>query len=358
MFGGAGRAVTGLVKATAAKGAVQTVVVPRSALAQPAWAFYETVRTLNLPRLSPYFGDLGLVNPEAVLRQFPELASRWDLIHIHAINFAPLADALSGGKIPVVYTVHSFFRQELADDESAELRAQFAIQDELLMRVQRIHLLSNYQREYLASIFPNCLSKTEVIPLGVMPPQRRWQGGKPDTCLYVGRLLSYKGIEDLVKALYLLRQNGRSCFLEIVGKGPGDYEERLHLKVRSYRLGTQVHFNGWEPDEERVGYRMENGAVLVVPSHREAFGLVALEGMAVGVPLVVANTGGLKDFVTANCALLYPPGDVQQLARALGRALNDPKTMRQLAANARRRAVEFYWPNLAGRYLALYASLI
>ncbi len=356
-FGGAGTAVTGMLYMLDRLGIQQTVIMPRTDWNVPGWVVRgQQIKVLGLPRNSHYFGYLGMIKADVVSQEFPELSQEWDLIHIHAINFTPLAYALSKGLIPILYSVYSFLRQELGDRSEPELIEQFEIQEELLMRCQRIQLISQSERNYLAGRFPQYLSKTKVLPLGISLPAERWQQGSADEFLYVGRLLDYKGIEDLIMATYLIRQSGRKIHVNIIGKGPDLYEAKLKQRVQFMKLGVYVQFHGWKPGAE-VRRWMGRATGLIVPSRREAYGLVALEGMAIGTPLIASRAGGLAELVSHDCALTFEAGNVKQLSEVLMIALSNPSLLRSLAARARERALTFEWEQLAPRYLTILEQL-
>jgi len=352
-YGGAGTAATGMINMLDRWGVQQTVIVPRSDWNAPGWLVRgHQIKVLGLPRNSHYFGYLGMIKTDVVLYEFPELSQQWDLIHSHAINFTPLAYTLSGGVIPILYSVYSFLRKELEDRPEPEMQAQFKIQEELLMRCQRIQLISQSERNYLAERFPQYLFKTEVLPLGITLPTERWKLGSPNEFLYVGRLVDYKGIEDLIHVMSLIRQSGRQIHLNIVGKGPDYYEAHLRQLVKSMNLGVCVQFYGWKPSSE-VRQLMGRASALVVPSRREAYGLVALEGMAIGTPLIASRAGGLAELVSSSCSLTFEAGNVKQLADALKTAFDNPSLLKSLAARGRERALTFEWNQLAPRYLTV-----
>ncbi len=357
VFGGAGTAATGMLYMLDRMGIQQTVIVPRSYWSAPRWDIRgHQIKVLGLPRNSHYFGYLGMIKTDVVRHEFPELNQPWDLIHSHAINFTPLAYTLSGGLIPILYSVYSFLRKELEDRPEPELQAQFKIQEELLMRCHCIHLISQSERNYLAERFPQYLYKTEVLPLGITLPTERWQAGNVNEFLYVGRLVEYKGLEDLIQAISIIRQNGRQTHLNIVGKGLDYYVAYLKKLVQSKKLGDWVKFHGWAPSSE-VRHRMGHAGCLVVPSRREAYGMVALEAMAIGTPLITSRTGGLSELVSHGCALTFEAGNVKQLSGVLKTALDNPSLLQSCAIRGRERAVTFEWGQLAPRYLRVLAHV-
>jgi glycogen(starch) synthase len=252
--------------------------------------------------------------------------------------------------------VYSFLRKELGDRPEPELQAQFKIQEELLMRCQRLQLISQSEKNYLAGRFPQYLSKSEVLPLGISWPAEHWQPGKANEFLYVGRLLEYKGIEDLIQALDRLRQSGRQIRLNIVGQGADYYELYLRKLVQSKRLEAWVKLHGWIPSSE-VRRWMGRAACLVVPSQREAYGLVVLEGMAIGIPIIASKAGGLAELAAPDCALSFEAGNVTQLSETLMRAFDNPVPLRVLAQKGRERARSLEWGRLAPRYLTFLAQI-
>ncbi|MDR3587866.1 MAG: glycosyltransferase family 4 protein [Desulfosporosinus sp.] len=357
-FGGAGTAATGMLYMLDRLGVQQTVIVPRSDWNVPGWVLRgQQIKVLGLPRNSHYFGYLGMIKADVVLQEFPELSQQWDLIHSHAINFTPLAYTLSGGQTPILYSVYSFLRKELGDRPEPELQAQFKIQEELLMRCQRIQLISQSERDYLAGRFPQYLAKTEILPIGISWPSERWQPENEKEFLYVGRLIDYKGVEDLIQAMSWIRQSGRQIHLNIVGKGPDYYEAYLRRLVQLKRLGAWVKFHGWLPSSE-VRRWMGRASGLVVPSRREAYGLVALEGMAIGTPVIASRAGGLAELVSHDCALTFEAGNVTQLAQTLISACNNPSLLRSLAERGREQALAFEWGQLAPRYLTMLEQMM
>ena len=143
------------------------------------------------------------------------------------------------------------------------------------------------------------------------------EDGERDGLLFVGRLVSVKGADLAIEALRRLRERGVETTLTICGDGPE--RDALERQARKAGLGEVVTFKGWtEPDELATHYR--RGKLLLVPSRYEPFGIVALEAIASGCPVVAAETGGLPEAV-GDCGLLVPLDDASALADVTERAL-------------------------------------
>lgn len=149
--------------------------------------------------------------------------------------------------------------------------------------------------------------------------------------VFVGRLVSDKGVDLLVEALAHLAAEGLRPGLTVVGEGP----EEPRLREQSRRLGVeaQIDFMGTRTGEDLVEI-LNRHRILVVPSrYREPFGIVALEGIACGCVVVGSSGGGLPEAI-GPCGLTFPNGDAAALARALRTLLSSPGDLDRLRQGA------------------------
>ena len=176
-----------------------------------------------------------------------------------------------------------------------------------------------------------------VIPSGVEIPDAVAEPDDPPHALFVGRLSEEKGILDFVAATSDLPR-------VVVGDGP------LRSRVPDAR--------GFVPPDELCAY-YERAAVVVCPSHREGYGVVAREAMAHGRPVVACAVGGLVDAIEdGETGLLVPPRDPAALRAALEELLGDAETRRRLGAAAREAArARFSWATATDLTLEVYGSV-
>jgi glycogen synthase len=140
--------------------------------------------------------------------------------------------------------------------------------------------------------------------------------------LFVGRLVSDKGVDVLLEALAILAREGLSANLTVVGEGPE--APRLHEHTRRLGLADRVELLGTRTGEE-LAQILNRHRVLVVPSrYREPFGIVALEGIACGCLVVGSAGGGLAEAI-GPCGVTFKNGDAADLARVLGEVLRHPE---------------------------------
>ncbi len=183
--------------------------------------------------------------------------------------------------------------------------------------------------------------------------------------LYVGRFDKRKGIETLVRAIK------RSIFIGLAdirliivggsrpGKSDGIERERIENIVDELGLREYVTFPG-RVDHDRLPYYYAASNICVVPSHYEPFGLVTIEAMASGTPVVGSNVGGLQfTVVPEHTGLLCPPEDEIAFSEAIDRILSRPEWQKQLGDASRKRVeTMFSWDGVAQQLSELYTSLM
>ena len=154
---------------------------------------------------------------------------------------------------------------------------------------------------------------------------------KTQDLVFLGRLVTSKGVEILIRSLKLLKNRGLKPHLTLIGEGPE--RSALEQLVRSLQLENQVCFTG-AITTEKVAELLRAHRVMVVPSiWNEGFGVVALEGIASGCVVLGSDSGGLPEAI-GPCGLTFPNGDEQALADQLAVLLGDRALVDQYRAQA------------------------
>jgi glycosyltransferase involved in cell wall biosynthesis len=168
--------------------------------------------------------------------------------------------------------------------------------------------------------------------------------------IFVGRLVSDKGVDILLKALAMVRERGLHPVLTIVGDGPE--REPLEKLVLELRLKEQVTFSGTQSQRE-VADLLRQHAILVVPSViDEGFGIVALEGIAAGCAVIGSNGGGLPEAI-GPCGVTFPNGDAVALAEKIQELLTNRATLTELLANAREHLEKHHPTRVGEQYMTV-----
>ena len=295
--------------------------------------------------------------------------------------------------IQLVHTYHSLgaVKYQAVPLRPAIAETRLAVEREILEQAHCIVATSPQEEEALRSLV-SPQGYVEVIPAGTdlntfhtIPKleARVALGLAPDEAivLYVGRFDPRKGIETLVRAVAQLKAqleqptavgesaNGNrvkpnKLRLVIVGGSEpdhldGDERQRIGAIVTELGMTASTHFAG------RVGHDVlplyyTAADVCVIPSHYEPFGLVAIEAMACGTPVVASAVGGLKFTIAPEeTGLLVPPQDVDGFAQAINRILSDELWARKLRRQAPLRVQQnFSWTGVAAQLSNLYRRLL
>ncbi len=194
-----------------------------------------------------------------------------------------------------------------------------------------------------------------VVPNGVdltIGPGAR-EPQDPPIVFAVGRIEHSKGFDLLVRAF---DAGGLARSSRLVIGGDGSLKSALTEDVRRRGLDHAVTFTGLL-DQGSVARWMAEASVVVVPSRKEAFGIVVLEAWRSGTPLVVTDRGGPAEFVhNAVDALVVDPSDAGALAGAIGRILGNPELASSLGERGLRSVQDYTWRRVAQRYAELIAE--
>jgi glycosyltransferase involved in cell wall biosynthesis len=302
------------------------------------------------------------VVPQIPLRLLAD--GNYDVIHIHGMTPTQTDLALLIAKTlesKVIYT-HHFDPQT----RGGHLTKMYNLLGRSVVGFADVITASSVSYAESSSILNPLLAKVRIIPMGVDPA--KFENVKATfvseddmgfesfdlRVLYVGKLIYYKGLEYLLKAFSTVKASN-SC-LVIVGEG----RERLNLTRLAHELGIsdRVFFLGRQPDWKiPMIYAMSNVVTLPSMTRREAFGIVLLEAMASGKPVIASNIPGVSEVVQeGKTGHLVPPSNYRALAQTLQSLLEDTKTASRMGEAGRILAKNSYsWDKITGDFLQLYA---
>jgi D-inositol-3-phosphate glycosyltransferase len=299
----------------------------------------------------------------------------YDLVHAHywLSGVVGLVLAARWG-VPVLQMFHTLGRlKNGAARRPADLEPALRIEEEtrIVGAADRVVAANAVERADLLWSYAADPGRIATIPCGVDtelfapgdPAAARAALGLDDRplVLYVGRIAPIKGLETLLDAVGRARAAGSDLRLLIVG-GEADepvdgHEAALRRRVATLDLADVVRFVGAQPQDVLRRYYVA-ADVTVLPSYYESFGMVALEAMACGSPVLASRVGGLtttvRDGVTG---VLVPEGDSGVLAERLVGLLDDPALRWRLGREGVRWAAQHRWPCVAEAVCREYASL-
>jgi phosphatidyl-myo-inositol alpha-mannosyltransferase len=289
-------------------------------------------------------------DPPAIRRTLEVLAAeRPDVLHLHEpLVPGPALTALLAGSVPAVGTFHA----------SGRVPAYVWLRPAVRAVARRIGMRTAVSPEARALAERWLGGACHVLPNGVEVerfakadpcPAPETPAGTGRAILFVGRHEPRKGLEVLLQAFARLE---RDAVLWVAGEGP-------NTNALAASAPPGVEWLGRISDEE-LAQRLRTAAVFCAPSlHGESFGVVLLEAMAAGTPVVASDIAGYRDVARGDReAVLVPAGDVAGLTNGLRRVLDDPSLAARLVEAGTARAASFSMERLAARYGDLYESLL
>ena len=328
------------------------------------WGAVHRLPVWSLPGELHYTFFRGL--PEALARDRP------DVVHAHTYGTHQVAAAHRHHRrfgTPFLLTAHF---HPIWSIEGGWLRRRIRgfydrrLAGSVVRDAARI-IVQTHEEERLLRSLGLPLPPLEVVPPGYRPLPSPPPGTLSFTdryripgpfVLFVGRLASNKGLLDLAEAFAPLAQADPSARLVVVGED-GGVRAPLTARVAALGLTGRVHLLGHIDDDAVLSQAYREARLTVLPSEYEAFGLVLLESLAAGTPVVASRVGGIPEFVEdGKAGLLVPPRSPPALSEAITRVWNDRVLARSLGEYGRDRVVPRYtWDALADRVDAVYREV-
>jgi len=322
----------------------------------PVW-FRRRRAVANFPSMLAYLATGTLAGRRLVRNE------TFDVINTHfALPTGPVGHAVSrAAGVPNVLSVHGGDLYDPSKRSSAHSHAVLrAAVRRIALGADAVVAQSSDTRDNLRRYFAPELHP-HVIPLGITPPlavraDRAAHGFVDDDVLLIsiGRLIDRKRFDRLIAVLAELKD--QRARLVLVGDGPR--EQALRDAARRLGVANRVHFAG-AVDERTKFELLAIADVYVSTSEHEGFGLVFLEAMASGVPIVCYERGGQRDFLQdGRSGYLVPLDDEATFTERCRRLIGDARLRREMGRANRARAHEFYIDRCARRYEELFESVV
>jgi D-inositol-3-phosphate glycosyltransferase len=309
-----------------------------------------------------------------------EKGIRYDVIHSHywmsGIAAASLSDLWAG--TPIVHMFHTLgeMKNRIARSE-AEREGAYRILGErqVIGRANRIVVATLAELTQLRFLYKADDKKMTVIPPGVdvshfypIPSDeaKMFIGLKPDDrmILFVGRIEPLKGVDTLIQAMSCLQikeADGKPLHLAIIGGDPAASPEEMNTEMARLQklcadlgLDQSVVFLGMR-DQDKLPYYYSAAEMVVMPSHYESFGMVALEAMACGTPVIASEVGGLGYLVRdGETGFTIPDQEPDTLCDKISWLLNDGELHATMSRKAVEYAQDYAWEKIAKQIVEVY----
>ena len=276
---------------------------------------------------------------------------RYDIVHVHSplTPVLPLL-AIDEAKVPVIGTFHTYFDRSIAyglfnryfQRRLDKLSAAIAVSHSTTVALER-YFTADWK------IIPNGIDADVFTPDAPRPPEIR---ADVPSILFLGRFDPRNGLDTLIEAFRRVKARGYAAQLVVVGDGP--------LRDHYYALANN------DPDITFVGSVLEgrpsyyaNCTMYACPTTKASFGITLLESMACETPIICSDILGFRDVVENNReALMVPRGDIDALAGAISRLIDDETLRLRLGKRGREESLQYDWSRVTEQVLGVYHSVL
>ena len=305
----------------------------------------------------PFNGSMGTITlSPTYLSQIRAILERerFDVLHYHEpfVPFLSLVTLTLSTSVNVG-TFHAFGGLSISYEFGKRMLGHYA--GKLHGRIA----VSPAARHFISRYFPG---EYKIVPNGVEPgryqravPIARYRDGVPNI-LFVGRMEPRKGLIHLLRAFRKLQRDGVRARLLLVGTGPGEREARRYVLTRQL---DDVEFLG-RVSEAQKAQLFKTADIYVSPATgRESFGIVLLEAMSAGAPIICSDIHGYRGVVRRERdGILVEPGNADALAASIRRLIDDPALRAQLSRAGEERAQLFTWERVGQAVEEYYGFVI
>lgn len=279
-----------------------------------------------------------------------------DILHFHDDSDLSFAVSAMGISKPRLFTCHSQGHANIPSSYARRVIARNIFKNSANL----FHVFSSRDLKSLSKLGV-VKDKIRIIPHGVdinaLKPSRERHSHNAVRIVWVGRIASNKGLNVLLRAVKILKNEFRNFELLIAGEvWENDYYQEL-VRYKDAMGLHEVRFLGFI---ENLTHFLQQGDIFVMPSFEETFGIVNLEAMACGLPVVASAIGAIPEIVVeSETGYLVPPGDTEALADKLRPLIRDAKLRRSMGRNGRRRAESnFSLEDMCKSILKVYQELV
>lgn len=328
----------------------------------------EVIEGIEIYRFRFYLPSLSISSIAKFLRNYRSEKAKFinflnnatpDIMHIQCVSsngFYALM-AKKALNIPLITTLQGETLMDDYDIYNKSIIMRWILR-QLMKKSDWVTANSSYILDDALANYGGSGSKSSVVFNGIDLDEfnkGRTYSHKRPYIFATGRLVYKKGFDLLIKAFKKICNQYKDIDLLISGRG--EYQAKLQAIIKDLGLQERVHLLG--PANRELNVSLFKGCeFFVMPSRLEPFGIVALEAMAAGKPVIVTTNGGTKEFVTEDFGILVNPEDTEKLAGALKKLLSDKANREKMGKKAKEEVKDFDWSNIANEYMDIYSEVL
>ena len=316
--------------------------------------------TLHLIKLKTFPTSQYWYLPKILNAKILEISP--DFIHLH-FTYPPYS-FITHLNIPVIITVHGLnsVRVKGSYPKSDYLNFKFILypyfEKKALINATKIITVSQWAKEKSDRII-GVNSKTTYIPNGIVYDRYCNIQYKPishPSIFFVGRLVKFKGVDILIKSLQIVTEVYPNIHLYIAGNGPQG--RKLKSLATKLNVHNEITFLNFLSEDEKLKM-FKSADIFAVPSRIETFGIVVLEALASGIPVVASNVGGIPQILgNGKYGVLAKAGDPEDFAKKIITLIKNKSLRNELSEKGKQRVKDYSWDDIASKTIELYSSIL
>ncbi len=280
-----------------------------------------------------------------------------DVLHVHGTEGGYFRPALRT-RIPCIVSIQGIIAEYIKIEPSLAGHIQVLYERQALQHAKYFGCRTCFDYDFVKSVNRNAVIFNLPEAMNNVFFKQQWRRPDELSLLFVGSINKRKGIEDLLKALAIVREAIPSIVLKIIGTGKVTYTEFLKNEIQQLHLQANVKWLGAKTPLE-VAQELQQSTIFVLPTLMDNSPNCVAEAMAVGVPCIATRIGGIPSMITHNeNGALFTKNDIRELADLIMILAKDEKLQDLFSANAREVALTRHFPaNVAKTYLQVYETL-
>ena len=281
-----------------------------------------------------------------------------DILHVHGTEGGYFTPALKTN-VPCIISIQGIISKYIKIEPTFAGYLQIILERSAVRKAKYFGCRTNFDHDFVRSINKDAVIFDMPEAMNMVFYKHRWERPSQLSILFVGSLNKRKGIEDLISALAQVKGNFPAIQLKVIGAGSKMYIKYLHEMAERNNLVKNIVWLGTKSPSE-IALEMSRSTLFVLPSLMDNSPNCLAEAMAVGVPSIASNVGGIPSMIRENIdGILFEKNDVAGLANAIQLLVGDVNLQDKFSVNARKKAFERnYPPNVAEKYLEVYKSLL
>ena len=355
-YGGPTQSLAGYISASRTVGADVDVAAPFPSIRE-----VDVLNDAGAGRVRTFtgYGRGSTAASPSLLRWVAAHSRSYDVVHVHGLfnfisTFAARA-AIRAGSAVVIRPFGTLSRYTFEHRRGALKRPWFEnLERPNLNRAAAVHFTTATERQEAEWNWLGLGNRAHVVPPPFISSSPALPGIRNHLiALFLGRLHPVKNVEALIDAWPAVRARHADAALRIIGEGSRTYQEKLRQ-----RAGSGIEFTGFLSGADK-SQALSNATILVLPSLHENFGMVVVEAIAAGLPVVVSEHVQLRDFIAANDLGIVTGDSPDSIAQAISAAFSDADLQDRVARNGRRLVGETYNTETIGKQLqTMYLSAL